>query len=143
MKKTEDVFSPPRPYGHIDEFKGAQQTSGAILEADVDLTHPLLYGYYNRRIPIFKSNNLFMERSTGPYSNPVAFTASPLLSGYVSRENYKRAIESAVVGVVSMGKGRVIGFTDNLCFRAFWFSSNKLLMNAIFYGALIDSAASR
>ena len=143
MKKTEDVVSPPRPYGHMDEFKGAQQTSGAILEADVDLTHPLLYGYYNRRMPIFKSNNLFMERSTGPYSNPVAFTASPLLSGYVSRENYKRAIESAVVGVVSIGKGRVIGFTDNLCFRAFWFSSNKLLMNAIFYGALIDSAASR
>jgi len=145
MKKEEEKkeIQKPRAYADIDEFTGAQETSGAIFEAAVDLTHPLLYGYYNARMPIFKSNNLFMEKSKGAYSNPVAFTASPLLSGYMSKENYAKAKESSVAGVSAVGQGRVIGFTDNLCFRAFWLGTNKMLMNAIFYGSLISAASSR
>jgi hypothetical protein len=42
-----------------------------------------------------------------------------------------------------MGQGRVIGFTENLCFRAFWFGTNKLFTNAIFYGPVINGASSR
>jgi hypothetical protein len=84
-----------------------------------------------------------MEKAKGSYSNPVAFTASPLLSGYVSKENYALLKESAVAGVTTMGQGRIVGFTDNLCFRAFWFGSNKMLMNAIYYGPLIDNASAR
>ncbi len=144
MKKEDEKKEvKPRPYGDIDEYTGAQETSGAIFETSVDLTHPLLYGYYNSRIPIFKSNNLFMERSKGAYSNPIVFTASPLLSGYISKENYTRVRESSVAGVTALGQGRIIGFTDNLCFRAFWLGSNKMLMNAIYYGPLINAASSR
>lgn len=145
MKKEEEKKDPQkaRAYADIEEFSGAQETSGAIFEANVDLTHPLLYGYYNNRMPIFKSNNVFMEKSKGAYSNPVVFTASPLLSGYISKENYTKARESSVAGVSVLGQGRVIGFTDNLCFRAFWLGSNKMLMNAIFYGPLINAASSR
>ncbi|HTE32056.1 MAG TPA: M14 family metallopeptidase [Chryseolinea sp.] len=144
MKKVDDKKDPkPRAYADIEEFTGAQETSGAIFEAKVDLTHPLLYGYYNTKMPFFKSNNLFMEQGHGAYSNPVVFTAAPLLSGYMSKENYGTSKESSVVGVSVSGQGRVIGFTDNLCFRAFWLGTNKLLMNAIFYGPLINAAASR
>jgi hypothetical protein len=64
MKKDEEKkeAQQPRPYADIEEFTGAQETSGAIFEASVDLSHPLLYGYTSNRIPIFKSNNLFMEK---------------------------------------------------------------------------------
>ncbi|MBA4056415.1 MAG: hypothetical protein C0490_16995 [Marivirga sp.] len=145
MKKDEEKKEPqsPRAYADIEEFTGAQETSGAIFEANVDLTHPLLYGYYNSRMPIFKSNNVFMEKSKGAYSNPIVFTSSPLVSGYISKQNYVKSKESSVAGVSVMGQGRVIGFTDNLCFRAFWLGSNKMLMNAIFYGPLINAASSR
>ena len=84
-----------------------------------------------------------MEKSKGTYSNPLVFTSSPLLSGYMSKENYALSKESAVAGVSVVGQGRVIGFTDNLCFRAFWLGSNKMLMNAIYYGPLINAAAAR
>lgn len=145
MKKDEEKKDPqkPRAYADIEEFTGAQETSGAIFEANVDLTHPLLYGYYSSRMPIFKSNNVFMEKSKGAYSNPIVFTSSPMLSGYISKQNYAKLKESSVAGVSVMGQGRVIGFTDNLCFRAFWLGSNKMLMNAIFYGPLINPASSR
>jgi hypothetical protein len=45
--------------------------------------------------------------------------------------------------VSTLGSGRVIGFTDNLCFRAFWLGTNKMVMNAVFYGYLIDNASAR
>lgn len=145
MKKIEEKKDTPvaRPYGNIEAYTGAQQTSGAIFEAKVDLTHPLLYGYYNNTMSIFKSNNLFMEKTKNAYGNPIVFTPNPLLSGYVSKENLGRLKESSVAGVSVYGQGRIIGFTDNLCFRAFWFGTNKILMNAIFYGSLIDPASAR
>jgi Zinc carboxypeptidase len=145
IKKDEekkDLVS-PRAYADIEEFKGAQETTGAILEASVDLTHPLLYGYTEKTMPVFSSNNLFMEKSKGPYSNPVVFTDTPVLSGYLSKENFLKAKSSSVVGVTAMGQGRIIAFTENLCFRGFWLGTNKMFMNAILYGPLINSASSR
>jgi hypothetical protein len=50
---------------------------------------------------------------------------------------------SSGIGISSSGQGRVIGFTENLAFRAFWYGTNKMLMNAIFYGPIISSAAAR
>ena len=145
MKKEEEKKDAVKPhaYGDIDEFQGAQETSGAIFEANVDLTHPLLFGYYNSKMPVFKSNNLFLEKAKSAYGNPIVFTASPLLSGYISKPNYAKVKESAAAGVSVLGQGRVIGFTENVSFRAFWLGTNKMLMNAIFYGPQIDSSSGR
>lgn len=144
MRKEEDKKDgKARAYADIEEYSGAQETSGAIFEAQVDLTHPLLYGYEHQRLPLFKSNNLFMERGKGAYSNPVVYTPSPLLSGYISKENYNLAKQSSMAGVSVIGQGRVIGFTDNLCFRAFWLGTNKMLMNAIYFGPSINTASAR
>ena len=84
-----------------------------------------------------------MERSKNAYGNPMVFTAAPLLSGYISKQNYLKLKESSVVGVSALGRGRVIGFTENLALRAFWFGTNKMIMNAILYGPLIHEGSSR
>ncbi len=145
IKKDEEKkdFVRHRAYADIEEFKGAQETTGVILEANLDLTHPLLYGYTEKTMSVFSSNNLFMEKSKSPYGNPVVFTDTPVLSGYLSKDNLLKAKSSSVVGVTAIGHGRVIAFTENLCFRGFWLGSNKMLMNAILYGPLINAASSR
>ena len=84
-----------------------------------------------------------MEKAKNAYGNPLVFTTSPLLSGYISKQNYVKIKEASVIGVSALGQGRVIGFTDNLCFRAFWFGSNKMLANAIFFGNGINAASGR
>jgi hypothetical protein len=134
---------PPRPYSTIENYTDAQVTSGAIFEAHADLTHPLLYGYENPKLSVFKANNFFMEKAKNPYGNPLVLTQSPLQCGYISKINYAKAKESSVIGVTAMGQGKVIGFTSNVCFRAFWLGTNKLLTNAIFYGPLIHASSSR
>jgi hypothetical protein len=122
---------------------GAQETSGLIIEADADLTNPLLYGYYTYKIPMFKSNNLYMEKAKGAYANPLTYGNNSIVSGYISTANTPKLKQTSGIGISVQGKGRVIGFTENLAFRAFWFGSNKMAMNAIFYGGLISSEAGR
>ncbi len=132
-----------KPYADIEENRGAQETSGAIFEADADLTNPLLYGYTSSKIALFKPNNIFMQKATGAYANPISYGNAPLLSGYISKPNYAKLKNSSCLGVSALGRGRVIGFTDNLAFRAFWFGTNKMVMNAIFYGPLLSTEAGR
>ncbi len=142
-KKDEEKNGASQPYASIDENRGAQQTSGAIFMADADLTHPLLYGYSSAKMPLFKGNNIFMEKAKNTYANPLTFGSSPLVSGYISTPNYNRLKNSSCLGVSSLGRGRVIAFTEDHAFRAFWFGTNKLVANAIFYGGFISSEAAR
>jgi hypothetical protein len=145
LKKEEEKkdAAKPKPYADIDENFRAQETSGAIFEADADLTHPLLYGYYNAKVPMFKANNIFVQKANGAYSNPLSYGNAPLISGYITKPNYDKLKNSSALGTVALGRGRVIGFTENMAFRAFWFGGNKMLMNAIFYGPMIRQEASR
>jgi hypothetical protein len=145
MKPAEstDKQSVSRPYALLDEYRGAQESPGAIFEANVDLTHPLLYGYDQSKVAIFKSNNIFLEKSKNAYANPITFGSTPLASGYISKQNYAQLKNTSVAGVSAMGQGRVIGFTDNLCFRAFWLGTNKLFTNAIYYGPIISTGSAR
>jgi hypothetical protein len=39
--------------------------------------------------------------------------------------------------VQNFGKGKVIVFSDNTNFRAFWYGTNKLMINAIFFADLM------
>ncbi|MEQ1585761.1 MAG: M14 family metallopeptidase [Cyclobacteriaceae bacterium] len=133
----------PKPYADIDENTRAQETSGAIFEADADLTNPILYGYTSAKVPLFKSNNLYIQKANGAYSNPLVYGNAPLLSGYITKPNLDKLKNSSVLGTSALGRGRVIGFTENMAFRAFWFGTNKMLMNAIFLGPMISSEASR
>ena len=135
--------STPRPYGDIQDAGRAQETSGAIAEAEVDLTNPLLYGYYSTKLPMFKSNNLFMEKAKGPYANPLVYGSSPLISGYMSKRNYPKFKNTSGIGISAMGRGRVIGFTEDLAFRAYWLGTNKMLMNAVYFGGFLSSEAGR
>ncbi|MBX2967436.1 MAG: zinc carboxypeptidase [Cyclobacteriaceae bacterium] len=145
MKKTEskDESANPKPYNNIAFTAGAQSISGAIFEIQADLSHPLFYGYTSSKIPVFKSGAMFMERSKNAFGNPATFTNNPLISGYITRESLDKLKNASFTGSSSLGQGRVIGFTENLAFRAFWFGTNKMLMNAIFYGHTISAGASR
>ncbi len=130
-------------YEDINEFRGAQRIGGAIFQTKIDRTNPLFYGYTNDILPVFRNSEDFLEKAPGGFSNPMVYTENPLLSGYISSENLNRLKSTSAVGVSTYGRGRVIGFTDNLNFRAFWYGTNKVFMNAIFFGRDINRATSR
>nr|WP_299384449.1 M14 family zinc carboxypeptidase [Allomuricauda sp.] len=118
-------------------FTGAQVTGGAIFEAKLDRSHPINYGYKNDRLSLFRNTNIYLKPEKNSYDNPIQYTNDPLQSGYISEENSALIKNSVPFKTKSFGKGRVILFTDNTNFRAFWYGTNKLLMNAIFFGPMM------
>lgn len=120
-----------------NDFRGAQVTGGAIFEANIDRSHPVVFGYKNNTLPLFRNTNIYLEPEEDSYNNPIQYTNNPLLSGYISEENKELIKNSVPFKSRRMGSGRVILFTDNTNFRAFWYGTNKLMMNAIFFGQMM------
>ncbi|GAA0877500.1 M14 family metallopeptidase [Algoriphagus jejuensis] len=132
-----------KSYANYDNATGAKGTFGAIFKANLDLTHPIGYGYAEKEIYTFRNDNFFMEVSPNPYANPLVYTADPLASGYLHPSNLPGIQNGSVIRISSVGRGRIIGFADNPNFRAFWFGTNKLFMNSIFFGQVIDGGTAR
>lgn len=141
LKKDKDSAD-YRRYVDLSNTRGAQVIGGAIFEAEIDLGHPLSYGASKSRVPLFRNHTYFIDKSKNPYANPLRYTDAPLMSGYVSEENLKKLKGGPAATVSKIGSGRVVVFADNPNFRAFWYGTNKLFMNALFFGSTIDSRAS-
>lgn len=139
--KTDSVMK--LPYAHQSKYSGAQRIGGAIFDTKADLTHPILYGFENGNVPIFRRGGLIMKPAKGQYANPLMYTDRPLLAGYISSKNHKLLGGSAAIAVSSFGSGRIITFADNPNFRAFWYGTNKLFLNSIFFGHIISSSSTK
>jgi hypothetical protein len=132
-----------RPYDTRDEVNGAQQVRGAILGASYDASHPLAFGYTVPIVSLFKANRIFMEKSKNPYATPFVYGKQPMQSGWMSKENKDAVAGTAAVTVNQLGNGRVVNIADNPNFRAYWLGGAKLLLNAIFFGPVIDPTSAR
>ncbi len=132
--KKDSLQQTQRSYELMDKYRGAQVIGGAIFETKADLSNPLFYGYSSAFIPVFRNSTIMMERSKNAYANPLMYTSNPLMSGYISAKNLEKLANTAAVQVDKVGKGTVITFTDNPNFRAFWYGTNHMFLNALFFG---------
>jgi hypothetical protein len=121
-------------FEQIEDYRGAQVIGGAIFETKIDRSHPIAFGYKNKTLPVFRNSTIFLKADINSHNNPIQYTESPLLSGYISRANLEKLKKTSALKIGRLGKGKVIYFTDNHNFRAFWYGTNKLLFNAIFFG---------
>ena len=118
-------------------FFGAQRIGGAIFNTKIDRSHPINFGQTNTTMPIFRNSVIFIEKDKESYKNPILYTDDPLLSGYISEENIELLRSTSPLKINIVGKGKVIYLTDNTNFRAFWYGTNKILMNAIFFSNIM------
>ena len=114
-------------------FRGAQVIGGAIFETELDRSHPINFGYKNDKLALFRNSTIFVKADSNSYDNPIRYTKMPLLSGYISEENLDSLSDTVPLKIGTIGRGHIVAFTDNTNFRAFWYGTNKLLMNAIFF----------
>ncbi len=117
-----------------ERYRGAQVIGGAIFQASIDRSHPVNFGYKNDKLPLFRNTTIFLKPDSAAANNPIVYDKNPLLSGYISKENLETLSGSSAFKSGRSGRGRVSYFTDNTNFRAFWYGTNKLMMNAIFFG---------
>lgn len=123
-------------YNGYSNSRGAQVIGGSIFETNIDLSHPLFFGYKNSTLPVFKKGTQFYEVSN-TLATPMVYSSDPILSGYSSKENLEKAKNSAGIMCFAYGNGRIIAMVDNPNFRGYWLGGSKLFANAIFFSKLI------
>ncbi|MEL7531914.1 MAG: M14 metallopeptidase family protein [Bacteroidota bacterium] len=138
FKRRTQKQDPDLPYAGKSNRSGAQVIGGAIMEARLDLTHPLAYGYRSETLALFKNSSVILSPSNKAYINPLKYSEEPLLSGYLSEANAQTLSGAAAAQIVKRGRGRIVALADNPNFRAFWYGTNRLMINGIYFGSMMN-----
>lgn len=142
LKKEEEKKGNQRiDFATARDVQGSRAIGGSIYMADLDITHPLGFGYTSRNLPVWRNHSNFLEPSKNPFSTVVKMTSSPRLSGYIHPTNLEKIKNSPSLIVSGVGQGRAILFIDDPNFRGYWYGTNKLFFNALFFGSQIGSPA--
>ncbi len=112
---------------------------GSLLEARVDLTHPVGQGMRERTIVFFDNSQVFRLASDAASRNVKAIawfdSKSPLRSGWAWGE---ASLEGGVAAVEArVGRGKALLFGPEILKRAQPHGTFKLLFNAIFYSKVV------
>lgn len=128
------LASAPRiDYANKENAEAQDIIGGAIMAGDLDNTHPLGFGYQRREIASQRNSLLAFEPPKNPFATVVKIADKPLLSGFASPENQQQLAGKAMLVAERKGKGSVILFTDNPNFRAYFYGTEKLFMNSLFF----------
>ena len=129
---TDERYAKNVSFEDRGKFSGSQVVGGAIFEAKIDKSHPINFGIKGKNLSTFRNNTIFMKPDKNSYNNPIEYSNNPLVSGYISNENLELLKNSVPFKVKRYSSGKIFLFTDNTNFRAFWYGTNRLLMNAIY-----------
>ena len=128
-------------YGDRDHFFGQQRLAGAIFSTNLDLSHPLAVGYTRSQLPVFKNSTMAFVANNSPFVDVARYAVDPVLAGFTSQGNREVLSERSNIVAHRLGAGRVVGFADNVNFRSFFWGSNKLMANAIFWSQYVLGTA--
>jgi len=117
----------------------SQAIGGSIWQADLDITHPLGFGYHRRELAVWRDHSIFLAPSRNSFSTVAQLTDDPHLSGYISPRNRERLRNSPSVVADRLGGGSVVLLADQPNHRGYWYGTNRLFLNALFFGALITT----
>jgi len=120
-----------------EKFYGAQQTGGAIFKSNIDKSHPINYGIESETLPLFRNSNVYLAKSEQSFNNPISYSSNPLMSGYISEENLAILKNSVPFKIIRSGRGKIMLMTDNTNFRAFWYGTNRILLNMLFHSNIM------
>ena len=127
-----------QPYIDAQDNRGKERIGGIILNAHVDLTHPIGFGYENSNIPVYRNNTVWIQPSDNEYSSVVRYTNDPLIDGFITDNNAEKLNSTISLLVSKIGNGRAVMFSDNPNFRGSWYGTNRLFLNAILLGDKIQ-----
>ncbi|WP_448141926.1 M14 family zinc carboxypeptidase [Stenotrophomonas bentonitica] len=132
-----------RAFGDQRDIAAIERVSGNILSADVDTSHPLGFGLPRTQLAINKENGISFKPSRNAFSTVVRIDETPRVNGYLSETNRSRVAGAAWLLVSPQGQGNVVLFADDPAHRKYWHGTERLLLNAVFFGNLLNPTKPR
>jgi len=135
LEKDSTKVAIRKPYVDARENLGKESVGGIIIKADIDITHPLAFGYHDASIPVYKNNTVWLSPSKSEYGTAAKYAKKPHIDGFITKKNMEENLKPSASLIVSkLGGGRVVLFADNPNFRGSWYGTNRLFLNALFLG---------
>ena len=120
-------------YSEKNGIEAQDVIGGAIFAGDLDITHPIGFGIANRYIASQRNTLIAFDPPENPWATLIEIPENALLSGFASSENQEALAGKAMAIAERRGQGSVILFADNPNFRAYFFGTNKLFTNSLFF----------
>jgi hypothetical protein len=117
--------------------RARERIAGAIFEVELDLTHPLAWGFRNPSVAVVRDSVRVLPGAPEGHQNAGVYSTAPLLSGFASEENVERLAGSAAMVATPLGRGVVVQLADNLAFRGIWQGTTRALANSVFFAHLM------
>ena len=125
-------------YSRQQDVEGAKRINGAIFQSDLDISNPIAFGINDRRLFINKNGPTILLPSRNRYATVARYTGNSFVNGYASKENIGRVNNSAAIVTSAEGAGTVVLFADDPTYRSYWLGTNRLFLNALFFGNLLN-----
>lgn len=119
------------------DVEGAKRINGAIFVSDLDISSPIGFGVNDRKLFINKNGPTILVPSRNRYATVARYTGNSFVNGYASKENIARVNNSAAIVTSAEGGGTVVLFADDPTYRSYWLGTNRLFLNAVFFGNLL------
>lgn len=127
----------PITYEDISRLTSEHVVGGAVLEVELDPTHPLAFGMPEKAAVLRRGTHI-LTPDENPFANPGLYSKQPLISGWVSGPLKESLAGSGALTAREEGSGQVLLFSDRPAFRGFWMGTHKLFLNALFYNHFIN-----
>ena len=144
---SEDEATKPtrKAYGDYEADFAQKVLGGAIVAADADLSHPLAFGTHLKTQHVLMKGDAVLQPAKSQsellYNTPLQVTEQVRAAGYVSDHWFEKLQNTPLVVAEKSGRGTLIKFGFNPNFRAFWYGTQRWIINAIFQADLIKSTA--
>ena len=126
-----------RPFGAFKDDRAREQVGGSVLRIELDPTHPMAFGYRAKTLSVMRRGTHRLQPVSNPYAQPATYAAQPLVAGFLSTNNRERLAGSPALVASRIGRGLVLRVADDHLFRGYWWGTETLFANAIFFGSLV------
>lgn len=128
----------PRVYSDFDTDDADRIVGGAIVASNLDLSHPLGFGFQRPELPLLRRGVTLLTPSMNSYNTPVRYSQDPLLAGFIGNERLQEIKGQPAVIAERRGKGLVVQFANNPLFRGIWHGTERLYVNALYFGQVVE-----
>ncbi|WP_223788348.1 M14 family metallopeptidase [Marinicella meishanensis] len=144
-QSSEQSAEPKTPqrlsYADYDQQAAEKILGGAIVSAQADLSHPLAFGTHLATQHVLMKGSSLLQAidpaSEAYFHVPLQVTETVRAAGYVSDHWQEKLQNRPLVVAERSGQGTLIKFGFNPNFRAFWYGTQRWIINAIFHAELI------
>jgi hypothetical protein len=130
-KATAHPYEAVKPYANRERESVKQFIPGAIYKVQLDVTHPLAFGYPAFYYTLKQDARLYEFLESGGW-NVGVLKKDSYLSGFVGADTRRQLKDGLLFGVKEIGDGQVVFLADDPLFRSFWENGKLLFSNAVF-----------